>query len=190
MTSVLLRRWTREEYEHMVAGGVFSPSDHVELLDGEILAMTPQGSAHATAVGLVESALRPHFAAGHHLRTQRPFALDDKSEPEPDVVVVPGGLREYRNAHPTTAVFLVEVSDTTLLYDRTHKARAYARAGIPEYWVMNLPDGVLEVYRDPNPAPGTPLGWVYRTTRTLGPSDTITPLAAPNTQVPIRDLLP
>ncbi len=190
MSAVLLRRWTRQEYDHMVEAGVFSPHDHVELLDGEILAMTPQSSAHATAIGLVEAALRPLFSADHHLRTQRPFALDDKSEPEPDIAVVPGGLRQYRNAHPTTAVLLVEVSDTTLLYDRTHKAAAYARAGIPEYWIVNLSDGVLEVYRDPLPAPETPLGWAYQTTRVVRASETVAPLTAPKAQILIRDLLP
>lgn len=190
MASVLLRRWTREEYERMVAAGVFSPTDRVELLDGEILARTPQGSAHATAIGLVEAALRPLVPADHHIRTQRPFALDDRSEPEPDVAIVPGGLREYRDAHPTTARLIVEVSDTSLEYDRTHKLPLYARAGVPECWIVNLPDRLLEVYRNPIPAPSAGIGWTYHHHSVLEPADRISALAPPETLIAVADLLP
>ncbi len=190
MSPVLLRRWARDEYERMVEAGVFPPGDRVELVDGEVVAMTPQGSGHATAVGLIEDALRAVFQVGYHVRGQRPLALDPASEPEPDVAVVPGGLRDYRDAHPATAVLVVEVADTTLTYDRDHKGSLYARAGIPEYWIANLLDHTVEVSRDPTPVPEEPYGWGYRMVRAYRAGDTIAPSAAPQRQVAVGDLLP
>lgn len=96
--------------------------------------------------------------------------------------------REYVTEHPRTALLVVEVADTTLALDRDQKARIYARAGIPEYWIVNLPERCLEVYRDPVADPGQPAS--YRATMKRGPSETIAPLAAPSASVPVADLLP
>jgi hypothetical protein len=120
----------------MTGAGVFGPEDRLELLDGEIIDMAPQKSRHATAVTLVGEALRTLFRSGATVRVQLPFSLDDRSEPEPDVAVVPGNPRDYRDAHPSRALLICEVSDTTLGYDRGRKLTAYARAGIPEYWIL------------------------------------------------------
>jgi Uma2 family endonuclease len=190
MSQVLLRRWTRDEYERMVEVGVFPPGDRLELIDGEIVTMTPQGSGHATAVGLAEDVLRVVFQVGYHIRGQRPLALEPSSEPEPDIAVVPGSLRDYRDAHPTTAILVVEVADTTLAYDRDHKGSLYACAGIPEYWIVNLPDQVVEVYRDPAPAPKARFGWGYRTVRPYRSGETLAASAAPQKQIAVVDLLP
>ncbi len=127
-------RFSRVQYERMTEAGVFGPEDRLELLDGEIIDMPPQKSRHATAVTLVAEALRTIFGPGATVRVQLPFCLDDRSEPEPDVAVVPGNPRDYRDAHPSRALLVCEVSDTTLAYDRGRKLAAYARAGIPEYW--------------------------------------------------------
>ena len=105
----------------MVEAGVLAPGERAELIDGEVLAMTPQGSLHATAVVLVEEALRAAFAAGYVIRVQMPLALDPSSEPEPDVAVVRGSPRDYRDAHPTSALLVVEVANATLGYDRDQK---------------------------------------------------------------------
>jgi Uma2 family endonuclease len=121
----------------------------LELLDGEIIDMPPQKSRHATAVTLVAEALRTIFGPGATVRVQLPFCLDDRSEPEPDVAVVPGNPRDYRDAHPSRALLVCEVSDTTLAYDRGRKLAAYARAGIPEYWILDLTAETLEVCRKP-----------------------------------------
>jgi len=190
MSTVLVRRWTRQQYDRMVETGIFAPGERVELIDGEVLAMTPQGSGHATALLLAEEALRIAFGAGTHVRVQLPLALDPSSEPEPDLTVVFGSLREYRDAHPTSALLVVEVADTTLLYDREQKGSLYARAGVPEYWVLNLLDGRLEVYREPGPMPAVRYGWAYQETRTYGPTDRISPLHARQASVGIADLLP
>jgi Uma2 family endonuclease len=155
----------------------------VELLDGEIIDMSPQRSAHATSVGLVEEALRRCIEDGCHLRSQKPLALDDQSEPEPDVAVVPGSLRDYAHRHPDSALLIVEVADTSLGYDQSSKAIAYARNRIQEYWILNLRDRALEVYRGPG-LQG------YREQLLLDAGGQIAPLMAPACLIPVRDLLP
>ena len=176
-------RMSRAEYDRAVEAGVFPPDARLELIDGEILTMTPQGSRHTTGVGLVSEALRAAFGAGFHVRVQFPLAADDYSEPEPDVAVVRGGIRDYRDAHPTAALLVVEVSDDSLRRDRTTKQSLYARCGIPEYWLVSLPDGHLEVYRDPD-AGG------YGTVTVHQRGDGVAPLACPNATIAVDDLLP
>lgn len=190
MDTVLVRRWTRQEYEKMVTAGVFPPGERVELVDGEVLAMTAQGSAHATAVVVAAEALRIAFGAGAHVRVQMPLALDPSSEPEPDITAVVGSARDYRDAHPSSALLVVEVADTTLVYDREQKGSLYARAGVAEYGILNLLDRRLEVYRDPTPLPEGRYGWRYRTARSYTAGDQISPLAAPQARVSVADLLP
>ena len=190
MSTVLVRRWTRPEYERMVEAGVFPPGERAELIDGEVLQMTPQGSVHATAVRLAEDLLRIAFGPGHDVRVQMPLALDPSSEPEPDVAVVCGSPRDYRDAHPTSALLVVEVADTTLPYDRAQKGRVYARAGVAEYWIVNLSDRHVEVYRDPTSMPQAQYGWSFRSVLHFASGDHIAPLAAPQGRVAVADLLP
>src|SRR5215470_6855850 len=144
-----LWRMTRARYDRLVDAGIFGPDDRVELLDGLLVAREPQGGPHATAVGLVAAALEKTFGRGFHVREEKPIALNKSSEPEPDVAVVPGGLRDYASGHPSRPVLLVEVADSSLVLDRLRKGGLYARAGIVEYWIVNLVDQVLEVYREP-----------------------------------------
>jgi Uma2 family endonuclease len=174
----------------MVEVGVFPPGERVELIDGEVLQETPQGSLHATALLLAEEALRRAFGGSSHVRVQMPLAVDPSSEPEPDVSVVPGSLRDYRDAHPTSALLVVEVADTTLPHDREQKGSLYARAGIAEYWIVNLLDRRVEVYRDPTSMPEARYGWSYRSVRHAAPDDHLSPLAAPLAHVAVADLLP
>lgn len=187
---VRTRRWTRAEYDQLVEQGFFRPDERLELLDGTLVVREPQGTRHATAVGLVQDALRRAFGARHHVRPQLPVALDDKSEPEPDAVVVRGGFRDYRDAHPAKPVLVVEISDTTLPLDRRRKGGLYARAGIADYWVLNLVQGVLEVYRQPVRFAATRYGWKYRSVRLLKPPAAVSPLAAPSKRIRVADLLP
>lgn len=156
------KRWTRREYEQLGKLGIFLPDERLELIEGEIIELTPQGSGHATAVVLTSEAIRERLEPGYFVRVQLPLALDDFSEPEPDVAVVPGAARDYRDFHPTTAVLVIEIADTTLDYDRYTKAPIYAKAGIPEYWVVNLADRQLEIYRSPGPLAESPDGFGYR----------------------------
>jgi Uma2 family endonuclease len=174
----------------MADAGIFAPGERVELIEGEIIAMTPQKSPHATAIWLAQEALRLAFGAGFHVRSQLPLTLGPDSEPEPDAAVVRGTAREYVDGHPTTAILVVEVADTTLEFDRGRKAAMYARAGIPEYWIVNLPDRVLEVHRDLGPLPDRPAEHGYRSTRRTGSSDAVAPLSSPTAHVRVADLLP
>jgi Uma2 family endonuclease len=141
-------------------------------------------------VGLVEDALRPAFGPGWVVRVGAPLALDDVSEPEPDVTVVPGARRDYRDAHPTRAALVVEVALSSLMFDRTRKTRAYARNGIAEYWIVNLVDRVLEVYRGPGADPVDPAQPGYGERLRLPPPAAIAPLAAPASSITVADLLP
>lgn len=112
------------------------------------------------------------------------------SEPEPDIAVVRGTARDYEQAHPTTAVLVIEVSDTTLRVDCTTKAGIYARAGIEEYWVVDLNTRRLIVHRQPVPMRGRPLGHYYASVVRYTEAETVTPLAAPDAVIAVADLLP
>ncbi|MBM3237413.1 Uma2 family endonuclease [Candidatus Poribacteria bacterium] len=185
-----LRQWTREEYMKMAELGVLAPGERVELIEGEVIQMSPQNSPHTTAVILVAEALRTAFGQGYVIRTQAPLALSEISEPEPDVAVVSGMPRAYRDAHPTTALLIVEVSDTTLTYDRGWKASLYAKAGIEDYWIVNLVHQRLEVYRNPVLMPEQPFGYGYRNVALYMAADSVAPLAAPQSFVVVVDILP
>lgn len=176
-------RFDRRQFDQMVEAGVFGPEERVELLDGEILDMAPQKSRHATAVTLVGDAVRSIFGADATVRSQLPFGLDDHSEPEPDVAVVSGHPRDYRDAHPSRALLICEVSDSTLAYDRGRKLAAYARAGIPEYWILDLKAERLEVYRQPH-AGGYSLASIKQ------PHEQIAPLGCETRAILVQELLP
>src|SRR2546427_7841418 len=106
------RRWTRPEYGRLIEVGVFRPGEPVELLGGELIVSEPQGSAHYTAIGLVEDALRVALGPGWLVRSQGPIALDDESEPEPDIAVTRGGRRDYSREHPSRPALVVEVAES------------------------------------------------------------------------------
>jgi Uma2 family endonuclease len=188
--AVQVRRWTREEYERLVDVGLLRPDERVELIEGEIVQMPPQHSRHSTGVRLAEEALRSAFGPGFEVRTQLPLALGDYTEPEPDVVVVAGSPRDFADAHPTTAILVVEVSDATLRYDRETKASLYARAGIPEYWLVNLVYGRIEISREPTALPETPYGFGYRTQVIALPGEHIDTPSPSGARVAVDDLLP
>ncbi|ACY49036.1 Uma2 family endonuclease [Rhodothermus marinus] len=185
MEAVQTYRWTREAFEKLAEVGLVAPDARLELIDGEILQkMSPQSSQHATAVLLVAEALRSIFTPPvYTIRVQLPLALGPYSEPEPDVAVVEGAPRQYRDEHPSSAVLVVEVADASLQFDRTRKAALYARAGIPEYWIVNLLDGVLEVYRRPE-------NDTYQQRMVLRTQDHVRPLARPEVEIAVAELLP
>jgi Uma2 family endonuclease len=183
---VRTKQWTRAEYDRLIEIGVFRPGDPVELLGGDLVVAEPQSSPHYTAIGLAEDALRRAFGPGWLIRTQGPIALDDESEPEPDVAVARGSVRDYSREHPARPALVVEVALSSLSLDRDHKGSLYARARLEDYWIVNLVDRVLEVCRQP-PAS---FGWRYASTVVLGPESVAAPLAAPGSAVRVADLLP
>jgi Uma2 family endonuclease len=186
---VRTRRWSRREYERLVELGVFKPGERLELLDGVLVVREPQDAPHSLGIRMVEEALRTAFGAGWDVRGQLPIALDRYSEPEPDVAVVPGSFRDYRDEHPSRPVLAVEVSATRPAFDR-RKGRLYARAGVPEFWIVNLGGRVLEVYRRPARSPRAPFGWAYAEVQHLSRSEFVTPVAAPVARIAVSDLVP
>ena len=184
-----LRRWTRAEYDRLVDLGMLD-REPVELIGGHLVVAEPHGSYHASALGAAGDALRAALPPGWLVRVQLPVALDDESEPEPDLAVVPGEWAEYRAAHPSCPALVIEVSESSLAFDRGEKGSLYARAGIGDYWIVNLVDRILEVYREPEPDPAALYGWRYRVVRRLQRTDVVSPLALPSVRVGVAALLP
>ena len=182
------RRWTTAEYYALSDAGLFD-DERVELLDGEIWTLPAQKTPHFAAIRRAVDALEAAFGEGFDFRQQMAMALEDGTEPEPDVLVVPGRWQDYEDHHPTPpeVSLLVEASDATLRKDRGEKLRTYARAGIADYWIVNLVNRRLEVYRDPAPMNG---GYGYKTVQTLFDGDSVAPLAAPGSTVAVADLFP
>jgi Uma2 family endonuclease len=182
--------WSRIEYDRLIEAGLLQPGDPVELLGGRLFVAEPQGSVHFTAIQLAADALRRAFGPGWQVRAQGPIALDEQSEPEPDVAVVPGTARDYRDAHPARPVLVVEIADSSLAADRERKGSLYARAGVDDYWIINLVDRILEIYREAEPTPAAPFGWRFRSLATVGPAGEAAPLAAALARISVADLLP
>jgi Uma2 family endonuclease len=182
------KRWTKAEY-HSLLEWVGDDRLHYELIQGEIIEMPPQKDEHSFAISLVDYALRPAFARGHVIKIQSPFAASSTSEPEPDLMVVKAQLRDVRK-HPRKAVLLVEVALVSLDYDREIKGSLYASCGAPEYWIVNLIDSTVEVYRRPKKDAAARFGFAYGQRQILRTGQRITPLGAPRAKIKVADLLP
>jgi Uma2 family endonuclease len=181
-------RWTREQYYRLGELGFFQ-GKRVERIRGEIIEMSPINWPHVVGCRKTAICLEQAFAGIAWVsRNEQPLALTE-SDPQPDVIVVAGRFEDYFD-HPTTALLVVEVSDSTLTRDTTEKAELYAEAGGPDYWVLDLTNRVLLVFRDPQPMPADLAGTAYRTHLTFHDTDTVSPLAAPHAIILVADLLP
>jgi Uma2 family endonuclease len=187
-TGAHTRRWSKQEYHRLGELGFFR-GQRVELLEGHIVVLSPQKPEHSFTVDRAARALDGHFGQAYWVRMQLPLDLGEPSEPEPDVSVVIGPASQYRTSHPTGAVLIVEVSDTTLSYDRRRKGSLYARAGIADYWIVNLVRRQVEVYRDPIPDSSQRYGFRYASRTYRLPGAGITPLALPQVVVGVAELL-
>ena len=174
---------TRAEYLRLVEAGVFE-GRRVELIDGVVYErMTPQQSPHASAIRRSLRALLEIFSLDKYaVDVQLPLDLSNRDMPEPDLAVVLREATDYYASHPAGAILVVEVSDTTLRHDRK-KGRTYARAGIQDYWIVNVARDVLEVYRGP-------AGDAYRRQQILHRGEQIAPLGRPEAKIAVEDLLP
>ncbi len=181
-----MRRWTRAEFYRLAELGMFQ-GQRAELIEGDIMVLSPQNWPHASTVDRAAEVLRRAWSACW-VRAKLPLNLGRFSDPEPDVSVVPGRREDYTD-HPTTALLIVEVSDTTLTFDRTRKASLYATAGLADYWVINLVDNQVEVYRQPCPDLAQDYGHGYQSKTVHSSADRISPLAAPTVTVACADLL-
>ena len=167
----------------MISAGIFHEDEHLELLSGLIVKMTPQGVPHALIIERLTEFLFRSRGEGDRVRVQLPLTLGDDSEPEPDLAVVTGATSISDEGHPTSAVLVLEAGSESLAYDRTVKGALYARAGIPEYWVVNVAEECVEVYRGPDAEAGR-----YRSTATFGRGERVTSTVLPRFSVPVDEL--
>jgi len=182
--SPTLYHWSQEQYHTLIKAGFFDEG-RVELLGGLIWDMTGQMTPHATGVRLATLVLEDVFP-GYEVRPQFPIVLPDGTEPEPDISVAPGTPLDYAEHHPRGDELLlaVEVSDSSLVKDRGPKLVSYAQGFIAEYWIVNIVNRQLEVYRQPSPA------GIYVDFKVYSSGESVAPLSAPDKPVAVADLLP
>ena len=183
-TGLVPKRWTVDEYHQIIALGIITPDTPVELINGQIIEMVPQQPPHAATTDEGGDYLKALFAGKAKVRVQLPVTLLPDSEPEPDFAIVKIDSNLYRDRHPgpSDIHLIIEVADSTLQKDRQYKSTLYAQAGIPEYWVINLKQNQMIVYRQLQDA-------TYQTEKTLNVSDRIQPLAFPDVTVELKQLL-
>jgi Uma2 family endonuclease len=183
------KRWTREEYYRLGEQGWFH-NQRVELIDGEIVQLSPQSPHHSSGSDKIRALLQQIFGDAYWIRMQLPLKHGNFSEPEPDVSVVRGTLEEHEDNHPTTAVLVVEVSRTSLEYDKSTKPLLYSAMAIPEYWVVDLANRKLIVHREPVVDQRNSFGSRYASIVVLDEEASISPLEAPTVSIPISKMLP
>lgn len=174
-----------DAYFDLVRQGALDEHDRVELLDGVIVAEPPMDPPHASTVDRVAEVLRRAVAGRAALREDKPLIIGDRSVPEPDIAIVPGRPDDYAMKHPTTAFLIVEVAHSSLPQDRLSKSRIYAAAAIPEYWIVNLREHCVEVYRTPDVERR-----VYTDCRVAERGGRIALVAFPDATLAVDDLLP
>ena len=189
-TGARVRRWTKAEYYRLGELGFFD-GQRVELIEGRLVVMSPQNRTHAGVVERLDCVIRELFGSGYRFRAQLPLDLGLATEPEPDFVVGLGvPLSATTAGHPTSALLVIEVSETTLRYDQRDKASLYARGGVQDYWIVNLVDVRVEIYRDPIPDSTQPFGFRYASRVVLVPPAQVAPLALPGRMIAVAELLP
>ena len=182
-------RWSREEFGQMMDLGWFLGKS-VELIRGEIMEMPNQKSGHHAGIDKTARRLEKAFGPQTWVRTQAPLALAGDTEPNPDVSVVQGCREDYLEEHPTTALLVVEVSDSTLRYDRSTKGGIFASAQIADYWIVNLVDRQVEICRQPIADKTGEFDFVFSDVRICKVGDSLSPLAKPQIEILAKDLLP
>ncbi len=178
------RRFTVDEYHRMAETGILGPQDRVELIEGEIVEMSPIGEKHAVSVDGLTAVFVVKTVGRATVRVQGPIRLDRRAEPQPDLAILHPNKERYSTDHPGPGdIFLViEVSDTTQEFDRETKIPAYARAGIRESWLVNLVAGNVEVFRRPGLSG-------YGDVRIFGRGQTVAPEAFPDVVIKVDEIL-
>lgn len=177
------RLFTTGEYHQMLQAGILSDDDRVELIEGEIWEMSPIGSRHIWCVAHLNRILQRSLGDDVFVFVQSPLHLNDFSEPEPDLAVIrPRAGSQVETPKADEALLVVEVADSSVEYDRKVKMDLYARNGVPETWLLDLPQNVLEIYRSPSPGG-------YREILIRRSGDRISPLAFPDLVVEVSAIL-
>ncbi|HXN10869.1 MAG TPA: Uma2 family endonuclease [Steroidobacteraceae bacterium] len=176
-------RFSIDRYHKMVAAGVLTESDRVELIEGEILEMAPIGTPHSATTALLYERFTFALQRAATISAGGPLVLGDFSEPEPDLMLLLRREDFYRGQHPVAAdvLLLIEISDSSLAFDLGVKRALYARHGIREYWVVDLNGHRVHVHREPREAG-------YASTQVSGPSESLSLLAFPALQLPLHEL--
>jgi Uma2 family endonuclease len=184
-TPFTFRLWTAEEYHRMAEAGIFHPEERVELIAGQIIRMSAKGTAHTAAVRRTAKILRNLLINQAEVYTQDPIQLDDFSEPEPDVAVVRIDPLDYADHHPTPSevYLIIEVADSSLKYDRETKAKAYARSGLADYWVLDVINRKLHMFREP-------IQEGYQSEVILSEEASVSPLQFPTLEITLQEMLP
>ena len=182
-TPISTHRWTVEQYHQMIETGILTPRDRVELIQGEIVDVSPQKPVQAVLICLLADFLREQLQGSAYVRSQLPITLSD-SEPSPDLAIVRGTARSYITQHPLPddIFLLIEVSNTTLAFDLGTKAEVYAIARIQEYWALDCQENRLHLFRDPRSGR-------YQQERIISERENISPLAFPNLILTLDELL-
>jgi Uma2 family endonuclease len=181
------RRFTRDEYHRMAEMGMFD-GQRVELIHGEIITMSPQNNPHALTVAIITGWLVRGLGENFTVRCQLPVVASDDTEPEPDFAVLAGSPESQRE-HPTTALLMIEVADSSVTHDR-RKGDIYASRGVQDYWIVNLRDRQLEVYRNPVPSSESETGTRYSSKSILTLEQSIAPVGLPLAAVKVSRLFP
>ncbi|MBN2701995.1 MAG: Uma2 family endonuclease [Methylothermaceae bacterium] len=176
-------RITTDEYHRMGEAGILSEDDRVELIEGEVIDMTPIGNMHAYTVSQLTQSLIRAFDANGVVWVQNPIRLSPNTEPQPDIAVLRSPLTQYADRLPTAedVQLLIEVSDTSRAYDRNIKMPLYARFSIPECWLIDLEQQVVEVFRAPSSDS-------YRDVKRFGPGETIRLSFCPDVEIELSTL--
>ncbi len=177
------RRITVEEYEAMYEAGVFKPDERLELINGEILKVAPMNAPHMSYVIRLSRIFTERLAKRAIVSTQLPVVINEESEPEPDISILRWRSDDYFSGKPSVqdVYAIIEVASTSLVYDRRIKLPLYARADVPEVWIVKVQERELEVYRSPK-------GEAYSESRVLKPSDVVSLLAFPDVEIPLSEV--
>jgi Uma2 family endonuclease len=190
LTSVKPRskRWSVEEYERLLSTGVFD-GQRLELMDGDIIEMTPMNEPHAASVTNTAEELTVPLHGRMKVRNQTPLNAGAYGRPEPDIAVVSLDAL-LPDQPPSRAELIIEVSDSTLAYDQGDKSSLYASLGVPDYWIINLQENVLEVRRAPIERPSARFDFDYSQIQIIPRGGSVSPLVAPDVSLQVDDLLP
>jgi Uma2 family endonuclease len=180
-----LKRWTVQDYHRMSQLGLLSPQERTELIAGQITLMAAKSPAHVICRHLLARSLRNQLGNQALVRTQDPLQLDNFSEPEPDLAIVRGSILDYSEHHPgpTDILLVIEVADSTLKYDTEIKDKLYAQSGIADYWIIDLKNRQLHIFRNP-----TPSGYINHLI--LSEPNQASPLAFPDLAIRLETVLP
>jgi Uma2 family endonuclease len=182
-----VKRWTKDEYNELVDRGFFNGM-RLYLFRGELIEMAPMGNPHAQSIMKGSNWAFATFRPAFEVRVQMPFSVPDESMPEPDLLICTLQQNEVK-PHPKSALLVIEVAESSLDHDRD-KALEYAAAGVQEYWIVDLNDRCIEVYRNPVPDRTAPLGFRYPPPTVVKENESLAPLALPTANIKASDLLP